>query len=397
LHRHILGLTDSGHYYEKAGNKKTALHFHRQALEASQKAQLPEHEARSLANIGRLLRNDSTEESLQYLFSALTIAQRIRHHALQADIYGSITAVYKQQEKYKEALAALELHKNLDDTLLAINQRKELEHLKAAESRKLERAIGVTVTFAVLLLAAFLAFYFRRTRLLNRQLQQSVQVRDKLFSILAHDLRGPAINLVQVLTLIEEAGLSEEEEKLMLAMLKKQSQSLSDTLNGLLHWSKAQLDGVQPKPQDFNPVPLIDKNIALLEGQMQQKNIRLSLQVTDDIFVHADPDHFDLVIRNLLSNAIKFSHQGGAIEISAVVEKRELIFAVKDQGVGITPENQQKFTRLHMDSTFGTAGEKGTGLGLPLVKDFVRANKGRIWMESEKDKGTTFYFTFQPA
>lgn len=392
-HNQIRMLTDSGRHYENQGDKKMALHYHKRALSKAQQVQAPEHEARALANIAHVLQTENTDESLRYLNNALEIARSIRHHALQADIYSSIAAVYKQQENYKEALSALEQHHRFADTLLEINRRKEMAQVQATSDRKREQAIAITIILAVILIAIILAISVSRTRRLNKQLQYAVEVRDKLFSILAHDLRGPAGNIVQVLTMMEEDPFSEAEKTEVLGMLKKQSQSLSDTLDSLLHWSKAQLSGVEAHPAAFDPYTLTHKNLVLLGGQARQKALIIHNRVPKGLTVQADPDHIDLVIRNLLSNAVKFSRTGGSIEINAITKGEELVVSIADQGIGITPENQAKFTSHNMETVYGTAGEKGTGLGLLLVKEMIQANKGRIWLTSEKDKGTTFFFT----
>lgn len=392
-HHRIRKYTDSGHHYARSGDTPKALFYHKQALGESRNAGLQEHEARSLSNIAKLLQHQSSGESLQYLYNALHIARSIKHHELQADIYSSIAAVYKQQQNYREALEALEQHHRFADTLIQKNKEAGFQQLKASESRKKERTVTLTILCAVLIIILILAINVNKIKKLNRQLSQSVEIRDKLFSILAHDLRGPAGNMTQALSILIEDPLPEHEKKLLLQMLLKQSRTLSDTLESLLLWSKNQLDGAKAKPVSFKAAALANRSIALLNGQTRDKSLTIHNNIPEDLIVFADADHFELITRNLLSNAVKFSHEGGNININAVKQDDAVIFSVTDNGIGINAENLRKFDENHMQARFGTSGEKGTGIGLPLVKDLVSVNKGRIWVKSEENKGATFSFS----
>ncbi|WP_164974250.1 ATP-binding protein [Filimonas effusa] len=393
----IKHITDSAHHFERSGNKAKALHYHKRALAIAEKKHLPEQEAKSLTHIGRIISNEDGKEGLGHLYKALNIARSINHHALQADIYAGISAVYKQQQQYEKALHALELHNLYADSLLAINQARELAQLKKNEYRKRERDISLTITITIIFILAIITYYFQRTRKLNSRLHTSIQVRDKLFSILAHDLRGPVNNVVSVLQLMEDDPLPEPEQRRMNRLLIKQSESLATTIDSLLQWSSNQLNGIKTTASCFSPSELIDKVLLLVEGQTRSKTLTVNNRVSRQFSVLADPDHFDLIIRNLLSNAIKFSHEGGSIEIGATSGNGSITFSVTDHGTGISPDDQKKFGESNMETNFGTSGEKGNGLGLLLVKDFVQANHGRIWLTSKKGEGTTFYFSLKAA
>lgn len=391
----IKHITDSARHFERSGDTAKALHYHRRALTMAQRKHLPEQEAKSLAHIGKVVSHGNGEQGLQHLYKALDIARTIHHHALQADIYAGIAAVHKQQEQYKEALQALEMHNIYADSLLAANRARELTQLKKSEDRKRERDISLTITITIFFILAIITWYFQRTRKLNSQLQTSIQVRDKLFSILAHDLRGPVNNVVSVLQLMEEEPLPEPEQRRMNGLLIKQSESLSVTIDSLLQWSSNQLNGIKTTAVLFSPSQLVNKVVLLLEGQIRLKQLTVKNEVSKQLQVFADSDHFDLIIRNLLSNAIKFSHLGGSVEIGAATDDDNIIFSIVDHGTGISPENQRKFEESNMETSFGTSGEKGSGLGLLLVKDFVLANHGRMWLTSQLGEGTTFYFSLK--
>lgn len=136
-----------------------------------------------------------------------------------------------------------------------------------------------------------------------------------------------------------------------------------------------------------------------LQKHTADKSIVITDNTRPDLMLYGDINHFEFIIRNLLSNAIKFSHPSGTIQITADIKpgSGQVIFSVRDHGKGISREQQKAFLKSNMDISFGTKGEKGTGIGLMLSKEFIKAGKGRIWVESEEGKGTAFYFTFSEA
>lgn len=394
--QHIQKIIHKAHEYEKLGNIDTAIHYHKEVLKKSKRLKLPEYEVKALLNIARLLKKEDARMSLEHLNDALLIADQLNHHELRADIFLAMAEIYKQEENYKEALTALEEHHTLLDTIFSKNNEREILRIRAADARKLERTIGLIAIISVMAIAAVLAFYFRKTRNLNKQLQSSNLIKDKLFSIIGHDLRGPAGNIMEALNMVESGDLNDVEQREILAMLKKQSYAFNETLNALLNWGNTQLKGGEIHPVNFNPKNTIQMSLDVLEGQARKKNITITMSVGDHLTVLADPNHVDFVIRNLLSNAIKFSHEGGAIEISAKEQDAKVTISVTDYGSGIPEEKQKQFSSsAYMESSFGTKGEKGTGLGLMLSKEFIELSKGRIWLESKVGVGTTFYISLQ--
>jgi signal transduction histidine kinase len=153
------------------------------------------------------------------------------------------------------------------------------------------------------------------------------------------------------------------------------------------------LQGISVNPITFDPKPVTDRCISLLSRQAAHKNIHLSVNIPGGMHIWADANHFEFIIRNLLSNAIKFSHEGGRVEVNiqSPVANKELIFVVKDNGIGISKAGQETFLTGNLKVNFGTNKEKGSGLGLLLTKDFIKANHGRIWLESRIGEGTTFF------
>lgn len=197
--------------------------------------------------------------------------------------------------------------------------------------------------------------------------------------------------------MMEAGALPPDQHNKLFSELKKQSVASFDLLNALFEWGKTQLDGVEVKAEDFKTKPLIQKNIELLRQLAERKYITLTDETPDGISIHADPNHFDFIVRNLLSNAIKFTHEHGRVGINSTADGNEITFSVKDTGIGISEEKQAAFQKTNMPVSFGTKGEKGSGLGLLLIKEFIQANKGRIRLNSRQGEGSIFYISFPAA
>jgi signal transduction histidine kinase len=287
----------------------------------------------------------------------------------------------------------------LDSSYALESSMQKIGHLQNVHQKdKGTIQVGLIVLIGVVLILVLLWLYLRKIKKLNEELKTSNRVKDTLFSVIGHDLKGPAGSAAQLFELMETEDFSEAEMRAMIADLRKQTTASLELLQALFEWGKAQLQGVKVNPSDFDPGSIIDRCITLLSQQAAQKNIRLEGQVSDHLRILSDMDHFELIIRNLLSNAIKFSFEGGAIEVNAKpLAGKEVIFSIRDNGIGISQEQQAIFLTGNLKVSFGTRKEKGSGLGLMLVKDFIKANNGRIWLESQEGKGTTFYVALPAA
>lgn len=392
---HIARLTQMGEQSLKRGDKKSALIYHNKALRKAKESNRPEQEARALLNIARVLKEEDAGKSLEHLQAALAIARRINHKELQSDIYLAMVEIYKQQENYTEALHALEEHHHLLDSLFLQNKNKELAHERSRIESRTERILLLSILISIVLITLILGLYYRKLKKLNGNLKKSNLVKDKLFSILAHDLRGPAGNISMGIAMIEQGNLPAEEQKKLMSLLRSQSESFSQTLNTLLQWAHGQLTGVENHPSLFDAKAVIKKNLEVLSGQAAQKAISFEDNTPEAFQLFADEAHFDIIIRNLLSNAIKFSHPKGRISIGMEEREEDTVFSVRDEGIGISAGRQKQLNSAGIDVTYGTKGEKGTGLGLLVAKEFVHADGGKIWLTSEEGKGTTFYFSIK--
>jgi signal transduction histidine kinase len=177
-----------------------------------------------------------------------------------------------------------------------------------------------------------------------------------------------------------------------LDILKGTSRTAFELLDNLLAWARSQLNAISINPETFDLSSTITDALNLLNGNLMQKNISLSREYQGECMVFADKAMIETVIRNLLSNAIKFTPANGNITITLETNELDTILSVKDSGIGIEEERIEKvFNFAETQSTRGTEGEKGTGLGLILSKEFMLKNNGRIWFESAVNSGSTFY------
>ncbi len=234
----------------------------------------------------------------------------------------------------------------------------------------------------------------------NDELEALNKTKEKLFSIIAHDLRSPIAQIKSTLDLVNRDFISKEEFHELSHHFTKQIDQLQDNMNNLLTWSQSQLNGIVTKPQAVSPSLITKEVIELLKQQWQAKEIQIQFEPFDDL-VWMDPDHLKVVMRNLLSNAIKFSKKKHSIVINHSRNNKELTIAVRDTGVGMDQKQLDSlFTAEEIISTHGTDKERGTGLGLKLCKEFLDKNKGEIWAISEKGIGSTFFINiplYQPV
>ncbi len=218
--------------------------------------------------------------------------------------------------------------------------------------------------------------------------------KDKLFSIISHDLRGPIRQVQDIFNLVDMDYVSEKELKTILPRLKEGvSQTLYLTDN-LLYWAKNQMEkGLQLKPVHFDLQEIAGENFRIFKPTAHEKGIHLINNINTSFIAYADKDMIKLVLRNLVNNAIKFTSNGGTVIVGSEIVQGYVIVSVRDTGTGLTDIEISNIFSKETFSKYGTSGEKGTGLGLILCKEFIESNKGTITVESEFGKGSLFTFT----
>lgn len=231
----------------------------------------------------------------------------------------------------------------------------------------------------------------------TEELQRTIAGRDKLYSVIAHDLRSPMGSIKMVLNMLlinlpaEKIG---DEMYELLAMANQTTEDVFSLLDNLLKWTKSQIGNLTVVCQDVDIVEIVDGVIEVFSAVAGLKKITIREEKVDRLLVHADIDMVKTVVRNLLSNAIKFSNEASEITVRITEEEGMAVVSIQDHGCGISAEGQEKL--LHTDthfSTFGTHNEEGSGLGLLLCQDFAMKNGGRLWFVSQEGQGSTFSFS----
>ncbi|WP_179005342.1 tetratricopeptide repeat-containing sensor histidine kinase [Winogradskyella forsetii] len=231
----------------------------------------------------------------------------------------------------------------------------------------------------------------------THHLEEINQVKDKLFSIVSHDLKDSISSIKAFLDLLKEDSISKDEFYELIPELSENADNASSLLFNLLNWSKSQMQNLEPKAELFNIQDVFHAKIALVEQKVEDKRIVLIDESQRD-FVFADRSMVEIVIQNLITNAVKFSRTGDVITISNNDVNGKSLICVEDTGVGIPKENIDKLFAAHKNfTTAGTKNEKGTGLGLSIAKDLVELNNGRIWVESTQNVGSKFFVELPKA
>lgn len=230
----------------------------------------------------------------------------------------------------------------------------------------------------------------------EKELKASNKVKDKFFSIISHDLKGPIGAMGVYLEALSEDvnSFSKEELKIFATRMLESVNNLTELMENLLEWSRSQTGVIQFNPVEFSLHKAINFNLRLIEDRAEKKNISVTTELPDEINVFADRNMVDFIVRNILSNAIKFTPNNGKVKISAFQNDNYVEIAIADNGIGIPKEDRTRiFKTTEHITTYGTADEKGTGLGLILCKEFVEQNRGSIWLSSEVGNGTKVTFT----
>lgn len=227
------------------------------------------------------------------------------------------------------------------------------------------------------------------------KLEMMNKEKDKLFSIIGHDLNTPLNALQQYLQLLSEMELDSKERMLVEQNLSKSLSDAQYLLVNLLEWAKNQLQNAPMNLISMHLESLLLPTLRMFEQIASVKNIQLHVAIDKEINIMADRNMFDLVMRNLLNNAVKFTHVGGTIHIGTILDKDRCTIFVKDNGIGIAPARQAEIFSLNVASSYGTMNEKGTGLGLVLCKDFIVQQGGKISFQSSAEEGTVFYIDME--
>ena len=335
------------------------------------------------------------EHGLEYSQLSLTMYEFIQNEKHERQLL-------ETQNRYVVEKKESEIQK-----LEALRAERERE---IVEQKKFRDILFLIVVLVVVIAGLLLILYLvkRRSNLSlqvarravqeqNVMLQELNQTKDKFFSIISHDLKGPLNSLTSFSHLLinHTESLSKDEIRMLASDLDKSVRNLLTLLENLLEWSRSQTGNIDFTPETFDLHELLEKTRSLLESQAANKNIIISVEKTDECCVNLHKASISTVVRNLAANAIKFTPEGGMVTLSARIDEGRLTLQVADNGLGISQSVMDKLFRLDSKhTTLGTANEKGTGLGLILCREFVEKNGGKIDVQSVVGKGSVFSLTF---
>ena len=437
--REAISLNEIGELYRRMKNDGRSIANHRLALKIRLALKDHRYIAESYNNIGMVYyQQKKYAEAITNLNAGLQSALESQTLDQQQKSYDYLSLCHKELGQFDEALKKREQfvvvsdfiqNQKNDQRLLESQNRYEIDtkqsRINSLESERLirERQLDkqknlrniliCMIGFGVIIVALIFYLYKVKQRAntklqeanekvkrQNLQLQALNTTKDKFFSIIGHDLKGPLNSLTSFSGLLmnHTDSLSKEEIQMLAKDFDKSLKNLLALLNNLLEWSRSQTGNIEFSPETFDTTSLLKENKALLETQAQNKRISLLEDLNGGMLVKAHRHSLNTVVRNLISNAIKFTPDGGLVKLSLKQTNGHVQVSIADTGVGMDSEVLGKLFRLDAKhTTKGTANEKGTGLGLILCKDFVEKNGGRLWVESEEGKGSLFCFTVPAA
>jgi signal transduction histidine kinase len=387
-------------------------------------------------NLGKgevLMQQGKFNDALVLLQESLTTAKTLNARKMEGDCYHQLSILAEKEKDFKKSLMYYKEYKVMSDSLFDqgmleklfqnqlsfeietkdfeianLSQAKENRESEIRKAQFIRNILVVVLALTAILLFTIYRSGQRRIKinklLMEHQeeikqrsieLEQLNQVKDKFFSIISHDLRSPINALSGILNLLDKKSLKPEEFTDLTRELRIQFNNTKTLINNLLDWALLQMDKLKIQPEKIDLFGLVDENFRMLNS-FHLKEVDLINQVQRGTTVFADLNMINLVFRNLILNAIKFTENGGQVTLSTEDDGEFYRITIADNGVGISPEVQGiLFEKTSGYSTRGTANEKGTGLGLILCKEFVEKNGGRIWLESEMGRGSTFHFTLK--
>lgn len=348
--------------------------------------------------------------ALKYASRSLRLAciyglkEQIRDASLKLselfEIQQNIDSAYhyhKQYVAFRDSINNEETIQKIADlrTEYEVGQKQAEVNVLTAQ-QKTERVImaAIALLAVVLLILGLIVYkYYKQKSRTSRELERLNQTKDKFFSIISHDLRGPVSSFMGISRMIKFLVEAKETEQLLEIAddIDDSVERLSSLLDNLLNWAMQQQGHFPNVPEKVSLNELAEDLVKTLNTMAQGKHINLKAEILESIHLWVDRNTTMTILRNLVNNALKFTPEGGEVVITAEQQGEFAIIRVEDTGVGIPKEKLKSLFKLQdKKSTYGTSGEKGLGLGLQLVYEFIEMNRGEINVESEEGKGTSF-------
>lgn len=421
-------LNDLGEIALSQGDYDSALRYYNEALGISRDLKDKLTEGSILFNIGRVYKEKGDYVGAEKTFNqALAFAEMVDNRKLKASIFYELSGIYSKRGNSNKAYEYLKVYSSMMDSVLSKSTREKIAQLSVMydveqkenelkiqsvqiEKDKVVTLLFIVFGFVVTLLLIILFIRYKAIKKIKNELEEknieianksvelelAIASRNKFFSIVSHDLRSPFFGLKGMMDIIVDQydSFTEEERRDFLKKLNRSVKDLYLHLENLLDWSRIQFRGIELSQDYISISDEIQYVMTLLNANAEKKRIKINNEVTQDAIVFADQKMVRSILQNLLSNAIKFTDDEGIISLSAVEAGQFYKISVSDTGRGIPENVREELFKIDSKTTMrGTSNELGTGLGLIICQELVKANGGEISFATEVHKGTTFTFT----
>ncbi len=418
-----------------AYNRMGEVYLHKKQFEQAEQYYLkalnyPEHKSNwetcfSLAGLSQTYgKQGAYNKSIEAGLKSLELGKKMKANWEILRVSKILADTYAQKREFEKAYEMAILAQQCNDSIFNESKEREINYVNLKETElekvKLEQQnavqqhkikqqefqfiIAIVIGISFLCVALFMLALYQYKRKLNnelrlmnneielknKELHELNQTKNRLFSIISHDMRSPFLSMQALLKLIEGDYIDAEAQKNYFGKLQRTFKSVSGTLDGLLQWASSQMDGVKNAPISFNLDDVVDSQIAFWQSKADDKGITI-LHKKSGFDCIADVDQIKTVIRNLIGNALKFTNASGKVSIEYLKKENQVGILVRDTGTGMTEEMVSHLFNIEKKyQREGTAHEKSMGLGLIICKQLVEKNKGYIEVHSVLEQGSTF-------
>ncbi|NOU61526.1 tetratricopeptide repeat-containing sensor histidine kinase [Marinifilum caeruleilacunae] len=435
-----LAMNNIGENYFKTGNISEAIFYLDNSLVINRRLKLETEIIYNLEALAKVYLFSGKLQKVEGLIDeGIEICRRLKIKTMERSFLQLKSEYYYSSGNYKKAYKTYESYNHLKDSLINVVRSDKIAHLQTqfeTEKKEKENEIlrvkneftqekldkeraftNYLIVFFIITMALLILVYFLykskakinlRIKKINGMLEEYNQklkitnaTKDRFFSIIAHDLRSPFNSILGFSELIKDEVKEGKDLELIEeynANINESSHNLFTLLENLLQWAKSQRGELEFNPVQFDLYQLVQSTLIIFKLKAADKSIKLSTDIKSGTKAYGDINMVSTILRNLISNALKFTESNGKIVISADIQEEFVFLKVKDSGIGISKENQEKLFKLDCNyTTVGTEDETGSGLGLILCKEFAEKNGGDIWVESEENKGSEFILSLKTA